>query len=436
MDILMRVLVILYAVASIWGIYFIQKYVFLEERTKKHVKILIICSVAVLLIGLIMHQAAVILGFLVIVFQSVFFRKKRRLLGILSVFMAFLFLDVMSGFVVLLFINSVRNLISPEISTCVSAILLVSGCMIADYVITKKRERDHAVPLGELKTSAKCCLYALCILMEINFFLIMTGTPPALTAQPVIYEESLSVSPVDIFQLFFGSLVAIIVIVLIHQSAKKEQFYRQVQKMQHNIILTMADIVENRDENTGEHIRRTADYVEIIARTMQKQNAYPDILTDAYIADMIVAAPLHDMGKIHVPDRVLNKPGRLDEEEFTLMKQHALEGEKLLSKAEDNLGDMSYLRIAILMAGYHHEWWNGEGYPHKVSGEEIPLCARIMAVADVFDALLSKRCYKDAMSLDKAYEIMEKETGTHFDPAVMKAFWAAKEELERVANQD
>lgn len=436
MDFWIKELELLVAIAGIWGVYFIQKHVFLEERTKKHTKILFICSVAFLLFSLVMNEVVVVAAYLFVVIQGVFFRKKRRLLGILSGFMAMSFLDVISGFITAVFLYVIRPMVDVVTASKMISVLIGIICIIGDYIITKKRERDKEEFPGELSTLSKCYLYVMCVFMYLDHFLILADVPLTMDTLPTMYEAMSLITITEIFQMFFGSLVSIIVIVLLQQSAKKEQFYRQVQKMQHNIILTMADIVENRDENTGEHIRRTADYVEIIARSMQKQNAYPDILTDAYIADMIVAAPLHDMGKIHVPDKVLNKPGRLDEEEFLLMKQHALEGEKLLSKAEDNLGDMSYLKIAISMAGYHHEWWNGEGYPHKVSGEEIPLCARIMAVADVFDALLSKRCYKDAMSLEKAYEIMEKETGTHFDPVVMKAFWAAREELEKAANQD
>lgn len=137
---------------------------------------------------------------------------------------------------------------------------------------------------------------------------------------------------------------------------------------------------------------------------------------------MIVAAPLHDIGKIHIPDAVLNKPGRLSDEEFAIMKAHTTAGEELLKHAREELGESGYLNTAIEMAAYHHEWWNGRGYPYGISGEEIPLCARIMAVADVFDALASKRCYKGAMPLEKAYAIIREESGTHFDPAVAEAF--------------
>lgn len=206
---------------------------------------------------------------------------------------------------------------------------------------------------------------------------------------------------------------------------------KHISDMQHNIIITMADIVESRDENTGGHIRRTAEYVRIIAEKLREKGQYSDILTDSYVEDMIVAAPLHDMGKIHVSDTILNKPGKLDDEEFTIMKTHTTYGRDMLEHAVENLGAFSYLNMAVLMAGYHHEKWNGRGYPEGLSGQDIPLCARIMAVADVFDALVSKRCYKAAMPLEKAYSIIREESGKSFDPVIVDAFFDSTEDIER-----
>lgn len=205
---------------------------------------------------------------------------------------------------------------------------------------------------------------------------------------------------------------------------------KHISDMQHNIIITMADIVESRDENTGGHIRRTAEYVRIIAEKLREKGQYSDILTDRYVDDMVVAAPLHDMGKIHVFDTILNKPGKLDDEEFTIMKTHTTYGRDMLEHAVENLGAFSYLNMAVLMAGYHHEKWNGRGYPEGLSGQDIPLCARIMAVADVFDVLVSKRCYKAAMPLEKAYGIIREEFGNAFDPVIVDAFFDSTEDIE------
>lgn len=225
-------------------------------------------------------------------------------------------------------------------------------------------------------------------------------------------------------------VMTVTIIVLIMQGNKRSFYHERVSRMQSGMITFMAEVVENRDDNTGGHIRRTAEYVERIANELKRQGMYSDILTDRYLSDMVVAAPLHDIGKIHIPDAVLNKPGKLTDEEFEIMKTHTTAGEELLAHAKEELGESGYLNTAVEMAAYHHEWWNGKGYPYGISGEEIPLCARIMAVADVFDALTSKRCYKNAMPLEKAYAIIREESGTHFDPAVVEAFLAVREYME------
>ena len=157
-------------------------------------------------------------------------------------------------------------------------------------------------------------------------------------------------------------------IVMIIQGNRAAYYSRRVMDMQFHIIASMADIVESRDENTGGHTRRTAGYVETICRQLKKMNAFPDILTDRYIEDMVVAASLHDIGKIHIPDSVLNKPGRLTDEEFEIMKSHTTAGRDLLNQAKQGLGEFEYLNMAIDMAEYHQEWWNGKGYPNGLSG--------------------------------------------------------------------
>ena len=225
-------------------------------------------------------------------------------------------------------------------------------------------------------------------------------------------------------------IMTITIIVLIMQGNKRSFYHEQVSNMQSGMISFMAEVVENRDDNTGGHIRRTAEYVESIANRLKRNGAYSNILSDTYMRDMVVAAPLHDIGKIHIPDAVLNKPGKLTDEEFEIMKTHTTAGKELLIHAKEDLGESGYLNMAVEMAAYHHEWWNGKGYPYGIGGEDIPLCARIMAVADVFDALTSKRCYKDAMPLEKAYAIIREESGTHFDPAVVEAFFAVAEDIK------
>ena len=205
-----------------------------------------------------------------------------------------------------------------------------------------------------------------------------------------------------------------------------------ISKMQSSLIIVLADMVENRDENTGAHIRKTAEYVRIILTQMRELGMHKDIITDEYIENVVHSAPLHDIGKIQVPDAVLNKPGKLNDMEYEIMKTHTTAGKAVIDQVIAQVPNCAYLKDARDMAHYHHEKWNGTGYPEKLAGEEIPLSARVMAVADVFDALVSKRVYKPAMPYEKAFSIIKEESGKHFDPDVVKAFFAAEDEVVKV----
>ncbi len=211
-------------------------------------------------------------------------------------------------------------------------------------------------------------------------------------------------------------------------------------KMQDGLIITMADMVESRDSDTGAHVQKTAAYVKIIAEGLRKKGYYAEKITDKYIADLVRSAPLHDVGKINIPDNVLNKPGKLTDEEFAIMKTHATAGRKIMERAINTVHGENYLKEARNMAGYHHERWDGKGYPDGLHGEVIPLAARIMSVADVFDALTSPRVYKPAFPLEKALSILEEGAGTQFDPKVVEVFMEnlteVKVVLKKYNNQD
>ncbi len=208
-----------------------------------------------------------------------------------------------------------------------------------------------------------------------------------------------------------------------------------IARMQKALIMVLADIVESRDKNTGDHVRKTAAYVEIILRQMKKDGMYPELLTEDFIQDVVNSAPLHDIGKITIPDAILNKPGRLDDNEYTIMKNHAKAGSDIIGKAIELVPDSGYLNEARVLAEFHHEKWNGTGYPNGISGEDIPLSARVMAVADVFDALVSKRSYKEPFSIEKAMDIIREGAGTHFDPNVAEAFFRAEPEVRQVSER-
>ncbi len=217
--------------------------------------------------------------------------------------------------------------------------------------------------------------------------------------------------------------------------AESQEKNRIITRMQESLIMTMADLVESRDQNTGDHIKNTADYTRIIMNELRKEGHYTDQLTDEYISDVYRSALLHDIGKIRIPDAVLNKPGRLTDEEFTLMKKHTVYGGEVIEKAKRASASISYLNVAKDLATYHHEWWNGRGYPEGLKGEAIPLSARIMAVADVFDALVSRRCYKEGFSFEKSMGIIREESGTHFDPLVAGAFLSAEDQVRKVLDE-
>ena len=206
-----------------------------------------------------------------------------------------------------------------------------------------------------------------------------------------------------------------------------------ISKMQNGLIMVLADMVESRDKCTGDHVRKTAAYAKLIMAEMKKHGYYADQLTDEFVENVGNAAPLHDIGKIHVSDVILNKPGRLTDEEFVEMRKHTIYGSEVIDQAMENVSDSIYLEEAKKISEYHHEKWNGTGYPHGLSGEDIPLSARIMAVADVFDALVSKRSYKKPFSFEKAMSIIREDAGSHFDPLVADAFLGAEDRVREIA---
>ena len=219
----------------------------------------------------------------------------------------------------------------------------------------------------------------------------------------------------------------------ISESQKKNE---AIATFQSGMINVMADLVESRDKSTGTHIKNTAAYVEIICEQMIKDGIYADVVNEDFKNNVVASAPMHDIGKIKISDTILNKPGKFTPEEYEIMKTHSEEGALIIRSVKKTVESQAlkenYLGEAENMAHYHHEKWNGEGYPCGLKGEEIPLSARIMAVADVFDALVSKRVYKPGMPFDKAMGIIKESSGEHFDPKVVEAFIHAEEKVRSV----
>lgn len=210
--------------------------------------------------------------------------------------------------------------------------------------------------------------------------------------------------------------------------------YRRLEKHNYEMISGFSTLVENKDDSTGGHILRTKQYVEIILNQLQNEKKYRNIISRDFVKNMLNAAPMHDIGKISTPAVILQKPGKLTPEEYEIMKQHAPRGGEIIMETFSRLDNPEFLKTAYYVARYHHEKWNGNGYPEGLDGEKIPLCARIMSIADVFDAVSAKRCYRDAMPLDQCFQIIENGRGTDFDPDLVDVFLDSKEEIIKVYN--
>jgi putative two-component system response regulator len=201
-------------------------------------------------------------------------------------------------------------------------------------------------------------------------------------------------------------------------------------------IRALAHLAEIRDPETGNHLRRTQNYVHCLASGLKQRPKYTALMTDRYIDLLARSAPLHDIGKVGIPDYILLKPGKLTEEEFTIMKTHAKLGSDAIQKAEDEMSmPLPFLLIAKEIAHWHHEKWDGSGYPDALAGQDIPLSARIMALADVYDALTSARPYKVAMTSEAARDIIVAGKGKHFDPTLVEVFLENLDEFVAIGNR-
>ena len=218
--------------------------------------------------------------------------------------------------------------------------------------------------------------------------------------------------------------------------AEVERRTRELSAIQDVTIQTLASLAETRDHETGNHIRRTQFYMQLLTRQLQSHPRFRDYLTDTMCDMMFKTAPLHDIGKVGIPDRILLKPGSFLPEEFEIMKTHTTLGRDAIQAAEDALGlKVDFLSVAKEIAYCHQEKWDGSGYPQGLAGDDIPISARLMALADVYDALISRRVYKTAMPHDQAAVIIERGRGSHFDPDVVDAFLVVQHEFVAIAQK-
>lgn len=216
---------------------------------------------------------------------------------------------------------------------------------------------------------------------------------------------------------------------------KIRQRTEEISRTQEVAIFCMASLAETRDSETGNHIQRTQHYVKLLAEQLKDKPRFRDYLDDETVTLLYKSAPLHDIGKVGVPDSILLKPGALNKDEWEEMKKHAWYGYEAILRAEEKLGSTSFLRVAREIALTHHEKWDGSGYPDGLKGEDIPVAGRLMALADVYDALISKRVYKEALNHEQALTGIIDAQGSHFDPDVVSAFIALQDDFWSVAQK-
>lgn len=227
---------------------------------------------------------------------------------------------------------------------------------------------------------------------------------------------------------------------MLHRIATHLQLYTYqqhleevVEKLEDSMVMSLCKIIGYRDYETGEHVERTKKYVKLLAEELQRENQFSDILDEGYVVKLVKSASLHDIGKIGISDAILLKPEQLTPLECEKMKCHTIIGAEILEKIIEITPSRNYLNIAKEIAGSHHEWYDGSGYPYGLVGEDIPLSGRIMAVADVYDALISHRIYREAMSHEMACDIINMGSRKQFDPIIVDAFNNIKDEFYNVA---
>jgi len=215
-------------------------------------------------------------------------------------------------------------------------------------------------------------------------------------------------------------------------TARVRQQVAEIASAQIGAIFAMSKLAESRDPETGEHLDRMREYCRQLAQELSKKPEYSTYIDKSYVENIYSASPLHDIGKVGVPDAILSKPGKLTDEEWVIMKTHPIIGAETLREVDREHPGNAFIQTGIEIAASHHEKWDGSGYPYGLSGKDIPLSARILALGDVYDALTSKRCYKEAWPHEKAVEMIREGEGKHFDPDVIGAFLNIHDEFVKI----
>ena len=318
--------------------------------------------------------------------------------GVLAIFLTILFLpelDFIKG-------EYTNYSMGKSVYACFACVAFY--CVLTLVLVIAKLQYIPKKKLNALATTLACIVFILCLQIIFPEYLVTSAAIALITISIYLNMENPAIHGLEHYQ--------------------------------HEMVMGFATLVENKDDNTGGHIRRSSAYAVLIAKNLRKNEKYKNVITRDYLDNLEQSAPMHDIGKIGIPDAILQKPGKLTDEEFEKMKEHPAIGGKIIKDTFGHLFNGEYENMAYQVAMYHHEKWNGKGYPKGLSGTDIPLCARIMAVADVFDALSAKRCYRDAMPLEKCYRIIEDGRGSDFDPDIVDAFMENRDQVEMIYDHE
>jgi adenylate cyclase len=272
--------------------------------------------------------------------------------------------------------------------------------------------------------------------LSINIFVLFSTIIIVITgAYYLLFLTHLYISPINTVISLFFIFTVILSINYVIEMKKSLLWANMLGRVHEATIESMATVAETRDPETGAHVLRTQNYVKTLAEALSKKEKYKQILTPNFIEILYKSAAMHDIGKVGIPDRILLKNGKLTEDEFEIMKKHTEYGKNIILCAQRKIPENTFFKTAIEIAYCHHEKWDGSGYPQGLKGEEIPLAGRLMAIADVYDALISKRSYKEAFPHEDACKFINKERGKHFDPDIVDAFRETCEKFKNIAKE-
>lgn len=346
-------------------------------------------------------------------------------------------LDAIVFFIFLYALDITRGIPSSRWKRAIIWIPFIINLVVVILFIPELSYRHGTITNYSMGISAYTCFIMVAVYMLGTVALLVTGRKTMGYNKLITLSTCIAAAiAVTIYQMIVPQalitcLVPTFVILGAYLNMENPLFLK-LKEHNKEMVMGFSTLVESKDGSTGGHIHRTTTYVELLARELKKQNLYSNELTEDYIKNLVMAAPMHDIGKIAIPDAILQKPGKLTEDEFEIMKTHTTKGGEIIEDTFKIMGNDVYGKIAYQVARYHHEKWNGKGYPDGLTRKEIPLSARIMAVADVFDAVSAKRCYRDAMPLEQCFEIIENGSGQDFDPFIVETFLGMREEISAV----